>query len=60
LINTGAAGKLIAGYGQYEAFIRLFGEGTVDIDKSKEGAVTATFGIGLITLIGSIMIDTPI
>jgi hypothetical protein len=38
--------------------MRLFRN--VNIDKSKEGAVTATFGIGLITLIGSITINTPI
>jgi hypothetical protein len=60
LINIGAAGELTAGYGQYKAYIRLFRKGTVNIDKSKEGAVTATFGIGLIISIGSIIIDTPI
>jgi hypothetical protein len=38
--------------------MRLFGN--VNIDKAKEGAVTATFGIGSTTSIGSIMIDTPI
>jgi hypothetical protein len=60
LINTGAAGESTAGYGQYKAYMRLFGKGTVNIDKSKEGAVTATFGIGSTTSIGSTTINTPI
>jgi hypothetical protein len=38
LINTGAVGKLIAGYGQYKAYMRLFGN--VNIDKSKDGSIT--------------------
>jgi hypothetical protein len=38
--------------------MRLFG--IVNIDKSKEGAVTVTFGIGLTISIGSITISTPI
>jgi hypothetical protein len=58
LINTGAVGKSTAGYRQYKAYMRLFRN--VNIDKLKEGAVTTTFGIGLITLIGSIIINTPI
>jgi hypothetical protein len=38
--------------------MRLFGN--VNIDKLKEGTVTAIFGIGLTILIGSIIINTPI
>ena len=58
LIDTGAAGKSTAGYGQYEAYMRLFGN--ININKSKEGAVTAIFGIGSTISIGSILINTPI
>jgi hypothetical protein len=60
LIDTGAAGESTAGYGQYKAYTRLFGNEKVNIDKSKEGAVTATFGIGSTTSIGSIIMNTPL
>jgi hypothetical protein len=58
IINTGAAGKSTAGYNQYTTYEKLFGETL--INTSQEGAVKATFGIGLITSIGSIIISTPI
>jgi hypothetical protein len=58
MIDTGAAGKSIAGYNQYTAYEKLFGKTL--IDTGQEGAVKATFGIGLTTLVGSITILTPI
>jgi hypothetical protein len=58
MIDTGAAGKFTAGYNQYTAYEKLFGK--TPIDTGQEGAVKATFGIGSITSIGSIMILTPI
>jgi hypothetical protein len=58
MIDTEAAGKSTAGYNQYTAYKKLFGE--TSINTGQEGAVKATFGIGLITLIGSITISTPI
>ena len=58
MIDTGAAGKSTAGYRQYQAYQRLFGN--IQIDNSKEGAVNATFGIGSTKSVGSITIDTPI
>jgi hypothetical protein len=58
MIDTGAAGKSTTGYNQYTAYKKLFGKTL--IDTGQEGAVKATFGIGLITLIGSIIISTPI
>ncbi|OXV05485.1 hypothetical protein Egran_06747, partial [Elaphomyces granulatus] len=60
MIDTGAAGKSTAGYGQYQAYKKLFSNDKADIDKSKEGAITATFGIGSTTSIGSVTINTPI
>ncbi|KHJ31346.1 hypothetical protein EV44_g3357 [Erysiphe necator] len=58
MIDTGAAGKSTAGYNQYLAYCHLFGK--TYIDRSNEGAVNATFGIGSTISIGSITINTPI
>ena len=58
MVDTGAAGKSTAGYGQYQAYSKLFG--STPIDKSHHGAVTATFGIGTTSSVGSITINTPI
>jgi hypothetical protein len=58
MIDTGAAGKSTTGYNQYTAYEKLFGE--TPIDTGQEGAVKATFGIGLTTSISSITISTPI
>jgi hypothetical protein len=58
MINTRAAGKSTAGYNQYTAYKKLFEETL--INTGQEGAVKATFGIGLTILIGSIIISTPI
>jgi hypothetical protein len=58
MVDTGAAGKSTAGYNQYTAYKKLFGK--TPIDTGQEGAVKATFGIGLTTSIGSITISTPI
>jgi hypothetical protein len=58
MVDTGAAGKSTAGYGQYRAYGRLFGK--TQIDTGQRGAVKATFGIGSTTSIGSITIPTPI
>jgi hypothetical protein len=59
MIDTGAAGKSTAGHGQFLAYKQLF-KSAIRIDKSKEGAVNATFGIGSTTSIGSVTIPTPI
>jgi hypothetical protein len=59
MIDTGAAGKSTAGHGQFLAYKQLF-KSAIHIDKSKEGAVDATFGIGSTTSIGSVTISTPI
>ncbi|KHJ30070.1 hypothetical protein EV44_g3856 [Erysiphe necator] len=58
MIDTGAAVKSTAGYNQYLAYCHLFGK--TYIDRSNEGAVNATFGIGSTISIGSITINTPI
>jgi hypothetical protein len=58
IIDTKAAGKSTAGYNQYITYEKLFGE--TPINTGQEGAVKATFGIGLTTLIGNITILTPI
>jgi hypothetical protein len=58
MIDTGAAGKSTAGYNQYTAYEKLFGKTL--INTGQERTVKATFDIGLITLIGSITILTPI
>jgi hypothetical protein len=58
IIDTEAAGKSTAGYNQYTAYEKLFGETL--INTGQEEAVKTTFGIGLTTLIGSITILTLI
>ena len=58
MVDTGAAGKSTAGYGQYIAYGKVFGK--THIDTGQKGAVKATFGIGSTTSIGSITIPTPI
>ncbi|KAI0995527.1 hypothetical protein K3495_g12652 [Podosphaera aphanis] len=52
LIDTGAAGKSTAGYNQYLAFNKTFGN--IPINVEHKGAVNATFGIGSTISIGSI------
>jgi len=59
MIDTGAARTSTAGYNQLIAYKNLFKD-DINIDKSKEGAVNATFGIGSTTSIGSATIITPI
>ena len=58
MIDTGAAGKSTAGYGQYQAYQKLFSN--IQIDNSKEGAVNAMFSIRSTKSVGSITINTPI
>jgi hypothetical protein len=58
MVDTGAAGKSTAGYGQYQAYQKLFSD--TQINSSKEGAVNATFSIRSTKSIGLITIDTPI
>jgi hypothetical protein len=58
MINIRAAGKSTAGYNQYTTYKKLFRK--TPINTGQEGAVKATFDIGLTTLIGSITISTPI
>jgi hypothetical protein len=58
MIDTRAAGKSTADYNQYTAYKKLFRE--TPINTGQERAVKATFGIGSITLIGSITILTLI
>jgi hypothetical protein len=58
MINTGAARKSTAGYNQYTTYEKLFRK--TPIDTGQEGAIKATFGIGLTTSVGSIIILTPI
>ncbi|KAI0993887.1 hypothetical protein K3495_g14297, partial [Podosphaera aphanis] len=57
MIDTGAAQRSTAGYGQYLAYERLFGGA---INQSKAGKVSVQFGIGSATSIGSTMVSCPI
>ncbi|RKF62320.1 hypothetical protein OnM2_034089 [Erysiphe neolycopersici] len=55
---TGAAGKSTAGFNQYLAYNKIFGD--TQINAKQKGAVNATFRIGSTTSIGSISINNPI
>jgi hypothetical protein len=57
MIDTGAAKRSTAGYGQFQALQRIV---PVNIDYSTKGIVSVQFGIGSTSSIGSAMIHTPI
>ena len=57
MIDTGAAKRSTAGYGQFQALQRDTG---IQIDQSTKGKVNIQFGIGTTSSIGSVVIDTPI
>jgi hypothetical protein len=58
LLDSGASARSTAGYGQYLAYVKTFGE--KHLDTSTAGSVHAQFGIGSTSSIGSVDIDTPI
>ncbi|POS82128.1 hypothetical protein EPUL_006743, partial [Erysiphe pulchra] len=58
MLDPGSSSFSTAGCGQVKAYISTFNCGKVD--KSTAGAITAQFGIGRTTSIGSINILTPI
>jgi hypothetical protein len=57
MIDTGAAKRSTAGYGQFQALQRIT---PVDIDYSTKGMVSVQFGIGSTSSMGSTMVKTPI
>lgn len=57
MIDTGASKYSTAGYGQCLAYKRCSG---ADIDDSKAGTIHVQFGIGSISSIGSMNVQTPI
>ena len=58
MIDTGASKHSTAGYGQFMAYTRDIKYTTIDI--SKAGAIHVQFGIGSISSMGSVLIQTPI
>ena len=58
MIDTGASKHSTAGYGQYMAYTRDIKDTTIDI--SKADAIHVQFGIGSISSMGSVIIQTPI
>ena len=57
MIDTGASNKSTAGYGQYQAYKRLY---NTDLDTMKVGAVNVQFGISSSSSVGSIKVQTLI
>src|SRR5579871_1486997 len=57
MIDTGASNKSTAGFGQFQAYKRIY---NTDLDTTRAGAVHIQFGIGSSSSIGSIKIQTPI
>lgn len=58
MIDTGASKYSTAGYGQYMAYTRDIKDTAIDI--AKAGAIHVQFGIGSISSMGSVTIQTPI
>jgi hypothetical protein len=58
MIDTGAAKRSTAGYGQFQALLQI--DDSLTLDKSTKGAVAVQFGIGSTSSIGSLTINTPI
>jgi hypothetical protein len=58
IIDTGASKRLIAGYGQFQALQRT--DSSIQLDETTKGMVTIQFGIGTTSLIGSVLVNTPI
>src|SRR5450432_2746990 len=58
MIDTGAAKRSTAGYGQVQAYQAI--EPTVLLDVSTKGQATIQFGIGITLSIGTVRIDSPI
>ena len=59
MIDTGAVRVLTAGFGQYLAYKETVNS-TAILNTSNAGAIKVKFGIGLILLVGSLKVQSPV